>query len=350
MNIVPFNPAVSRATQGLIPATLSEALKFADVMAGAKLVPEALQKSPSDCLMVIQQAVRWQMDPFAVAQECSVIQGKLMYSGKLVAAVINVRGDLEERLWFVYEGEGDNRTITVSGRRRGEDKARTATVALKNARTSNTQWSRQPDQQLMYHGTRVWARRHMPELMLGVFSPEEFDEAVARGNARIEQLAPVNPPAVPAVPPHDPETGEIRPEAATPYAIAVPKADTQWRQYVQWGSRYIAAIGGRDGQRNRQMAKTQRRHAGRYQEQRGENLRRIVPHIRRRQKLAGAWGQEQVFSRNKQAKPVNLLTTRTTYGENEYVTRKDHPVRWTIASFNRRFRLRRQRRRHILAK
>jgi hypothetical protein len=44
--------------------------------------------------MVIQQAVRWQMDPFAVAQECSVIQGKLMHSGKLVAAVVNARGNL----------------------------------------------------------------------------------------------------------------------------------------------------------------------------------------------------------------------------------------------------------------
>ena len=28
----------------------------------------------------------------------------------------------------------------------------------------------------MYHGTRVWARRHTPELMLGVYSEEEFDE------------------------------------------------------------------------------------------------------------------------------------------------------------------------------
>ena len=34
----------------------------------------------------------------------------------------------------------------------------------------------QPDQQLAYHGSRVWARRHAPELMLGVYSPEEFDE------------------------------------------------------------------------------------------------------------------------------------------------------------------------------
>ena len=42
----------------------------------------------------------------------------------------------------------------------------------------------------MYHGTRVWAPRHTPELMLGVYSEEEFDEPKKR-------------------PTHNPNTGEI---------------------------------------------------------------------------------------------------------------------------------------------
>lgn len=161
---------------GLVPENMSEAMKLAEMMAGAKLVPAALQKSPADCLMVIQQAIRWDMDPFAVAQECSVIQGKLMHSGKLVAAVVNARGSLTQRLSFEYSGEGDNRTIKVSGQLQGEPSPRVVEVVLKNAKTQNSMWQKQPDQQLMYHGTRVWARRHTPELMLGVYSPEEFDE------------------------------------------------------------------------------------------------------------------------------------------------------------------------------
>lgn len=162
---------------GLVPTNMGDAMRLADMMATAKLVPVGLQKSPADCLMVIQQAVRWQMDPFAVAQECSVIQGKLMHSGKLVAAVVNARGKLAERLRFDYEGVGDNRTIKVSGRMEGETSPREVTVKLKDARTNNAMWVKQPDQQLMYHGSRVWARRHTPELMLGVYSPEEFEDA-----------------------------------------------------------------------------------------------------------------------------------------------------------------------------
>ena len=102
-----------------------------------------------------------------------------MHSGKLVAAVVNSRGNLTQRLSYEYGGEGQNRTITVSGQLQGEAAPRTVKVVLRNAVTNNKVWQTQPDQQLMYHGVRVWARRHTPELMLGVYSPEEFDDAVA---------------------------------------------------------------------------------------------------------------------------------------------------------------------------
>ena len=180
---------------GLVPESMAEAMKLAEMMAGATLVPSALQKKPADCLMVIQQAIRWDMDPFAVAQECSVIQGKLMHSGKLVAAVVNARGNLSRRLSFEYSGDGDDRTIVVRGTLHGEPEPRDVKVVLRNAKTQNAMWQKQPDQQLMYHGTRVWARRHTPELMLGVNSPEEFDEAP------ITSKRPT--------PSHDAETGEV---------------------------------------------------------------------------------------------------------------------------------------------
>ena len=169
------------AHAALVPANMTEATKLAEIMASAKLVPMGLQKSPADCLQVVLQAVRWNMDAFAVAQECSVIQGKLMHSGKLVAAVVNTRGNLIRRLSFEYTGaeRSPERTIIVSGQLQGEAEPRTVKVTLKSAKTTAKVWDTQPDQQLMYHGARVWARRHTPELMLGVYSPEEFDDVRA---------------------------------------------------------------------------------------------------------------------------------------------------------------------------
>jgi len=160
----------------LVPAGTSEALQLANMMATGKLVPTHLQRSPGDCLMVIEQAMRWSMSPFAVAQCTSVIQGRLMFEGKLVAAALNSSGVLARRLDYEFAGEGATRKVTVRGTLRGEESARELSVELKDAKTTNGMWTKQPDQQLVYFATRAWARRYAPEVMLGVYAPEEFDE------------------------------------------------------------------------------------------------------------------------------------------------------------------------------
>jgi len=169
-----------RATGALIPTDLDQAVKLATLMSDGGLVPAHLQGKPANCLMVIEQAIRWGMSPFAVAQCTSVIQGKLMYEGKLVAAVVNSRGELTERLRFKYEGDGRDRTCIITGKLRGETEHRSVSVTFGLVRSRNEVWDRQPDQQLAYYGVRVWARRHLPEVMLGVYGPDEnFDEEEA---------------------------------------------------------------------------------------------------------------------------------------------------------------------------
>lgn len=163
----------------LVPQSLDQAAKLAELMARGKLVPSHLHNSPGDCLMVIEQAMRWGMSPFAVAQSTSVIQGKLMFEGKLVAAALQTSGLLATRLSYDYSGEGDARQVEISATMAGEREPRKVVVTLKEARTSNKMWQTQPDQQLAYHGARVWARRYAPEVMLGVYSPEEMPDVPA---------------------------------------------------------------------------------------------------------------------------------------------------------------------------
>lgn len=163
----------------LMPQTMDQAARLAEMMSKGKLVPTHLQSSPGDCLMVIEQAARWGMSPFAVAQCTSVIQGKLMFEGKLVAAALHTSGALSTRLDYQYFGEGADRKITVSAILAGETKPRSIDVKLADAKTNNGMWTKQPDQQLAYHGARVWARRYAPEVMLGVYAPEEMDAPLA---------------------------------------------------------------------------------------------------------------------------------------------------------------------------
>lgn len=159
-------------------STLEEAINFSSQMAKANLLPAHLKGSPADCLRVVMQAARWQMDPFAVADKTSVIGGKLMHEGQLVSAVINSRGGLTKRLTYNFEGEGENRVLTVSGQLKGENEPRTIelTVQLAKKINKNGQMGINPDQQMTYIGARLWARRHTPELMMGVYTPDEVTE------------------------------------------------------------------------------------------------------------------------------------------------------------------------------
>lgn len=158
-------------------STMAEAMEFSNQMAKAKLLPAHLQNSPADCLRVIMQAARWQFDPFAVAEKTSVISGKLMYEGQLVTAVVNSRGNMSKRLAYTFEGEGDKRVLTVTGTIEGESEPRTIKLPFDLAKriNKNGQMNINPDQQACYIGARIWARRHMPELMMGVYTPDEID-------------------------------------------------------------------------------------------------------------------------------------------------------------------------------
>lgn len=169
-------PAVTPSGSTLMPSDMSGAIRLAEMMATAKLVPPHLQGKPGDCLMVIEQAMRWGMSPFAVAQCTSVIQGRLMFEGKLVAAALESSSILDGHLDYEFDGKGDTREITVIATRRGETKPRDVNVKIKDVKTTNGMWVKQPDQQLVYSGTRVWARRWAPGVMLGVYTPEEFDD------------------------------------------------------------------------------------------------------------------------------------------------------------------------------
>jgi hypothetical protein len=159
----------------LVPQSMEAAIRMAEMMARAKMLPTHLQGSPGDCLMVVEQAGRWGMSPFAVAQCTSVIQGKLMFEGKLVAAALHTSGALATRLAYDYSGEGAARVVRVSAILAGEKEPRFVDVRLADAKTTNGMWTKQPDQQLAYHGARVWARRYAPEVMLGVYAPEEME-------------------------------------------------------------------------------------------------------------------------------------------------------------------------------
>ena len=174
MNALTTTSSNGTGGNSMVPQNMDQAVRLAEMMSRGKLVPAHLHASPGDCLMVIELAMRLGMSPFAVAQCTSVISGKLMLEGKLVAAAVESSGQIVGFIDYEFTGEGADLSITVSATRRGESGPRTIDLAFRDAKTTNGMWVKQPKQQLVYAGTRVWARRWLPSVMLGVYSPEEM--------------------------------------------------------------------------------------------------------------------------------------------------------------------------------
>lgn len=158
--------------------------RIARMLGNSALTPKHLHGSTpeetlANCFRVVNQAIRWQFDPFAVADETYVVSGKLGYQGKLVAAVIHTRAGLEGRLTCSFEGTGDKRKITITGKFRHESDPRIITLEVGQAKTQNKLWTVDPDQKLWYSGVIKWARRHCPEVIMGVLTEDDLERMQA---------------------------------------------------------------------------------------------------------------------------------------------------------------------------
>ena len=214
------------------PVNAMDRMALCRELATARLVPPAFQKSPADLFLVMNTCERLRLDFFLTIGECYVISGKVGFSGKMAAAMLNSSGMLAERLSYVYAGEGDERTITVSARLHGETTSRSVEVRLGNVKTQNAQWTKQPDQQLGYSGARTWGRLHLSEVMLGM----QFDDEV-------RDMVDVTPHREPT-PMHPPDLQQgttieqpSEAEYIEPYRMVAPAGDEDWRQ---WAQAYIA--------------------------------------------------------------------------------------------------------------
>ena len=168
---------------------MQEVVDFAQVMSRAKgVLRKDFFENPGGCLALTMQALRWEMDPFAVAAKAYIVDGGVAYEAQLVHAVVNTRAPIEGPLQTEYAGEGDMRTIVVRGTLRGGEVKEYLSPPLRQIKGKSPLWTKDPDQQLHYYGTRSWARRWCPEVLLGIYTPDEL--AAGMGPAAARDVTP----------------------------------------------------------------------------------------------------------------------------------------------------------------
>jgi hypothetical protein len=237
---------VTKATGGLDFSRMGEVMEFAKLMGMSDVaVPKHLRNNPGACLAVTMQAVEWGFSPFQVANKSYSVNDRLAYESQLIHAVILKRAPVKGRTKVEYTGEGPTRVCRVwvdlkdePGQIAEYTSPPFATIQPKNSPL----WKTDPDQQLFYFSARSLARRHFPDVILGVYAKDEIEDSSpigpdhardvtpAKGSALAARLASgpkattgfdaafvAVETATPAAkakqePAHDPETGEIAEE------------------------------------------------------------------------------------------------------------------------------------------
>lgn len=229
LHVLP-HAATSTSVLVLDGDSLDKMMRLAEVMAtGRATLPKHFNGNPADCLAVVMQSMQWKMNPFAVAQKTHLVNGVLGYEAQLVNAVITTCAPVLDRLHYEWFGawekvigkftikNGDKGEYRVPGWKledeeglgvkvwatfRGEDEPRVLELLLAQARTRNsTLWADDPRQQLAYLATKRWSRLYCPDVILGVYSPDELEETAPT----IRDVSPARSAAPAELPPYPDE-------------------------------------------------------------------------------------------------------------------------------------------------
>jgi len=161
-----------------------DVMEFAKMMAvSGQAVRPDFRGNPGMCMAITFLAIEWRMSPFQIASKSYIVNDNLAFESQLIHAVIEARAPLQGRLRCEYEGEGPNLVCIVEGHFIGETHPHIyRSPVLSKVKKKSPLWVDDPEQQLWYYASRAWARKWAPDVLMGLYTPEEY-----RDNPRLGQ-------------------------------------------------------------------------------------------------------------------------------------------------------------------
>lgn len=216
LDAVPVNVGNSANSLVLDARSMDSMLSMANLMAESSVtLPAHFRGKAADCLAVVMQSMQWRMNPFAVAQKTHIVNGTLGYEAQLVNAVVISMAPTKDRLHFDWFGDWKNvskddkshdRGVRVWATLKGEDEPRELVLTMGQVGSvrNSPLWANDPRQQIAYLAIKRWSRLYCPDVILGVYTPDEIEEiditprAPAR-NSTPSQLATAAATTAPAL-------------------------------------------------------------------------------------------------------------------------------------------------------
>jgi hypothetical protein len=156
-----------------------QVMEYAKLMAASQsAVPKHLRGQPGACLGILDDAIRFGINPYALARKSYFVNDTLAYEAAVFMAVVNAHAPLKTRPDIKWQGEGPERVCIVTGIFRDGAVREYRSPRFADIQPKNSPlWKHDPDQQQSYFSLRGFARRWCPEVILGIHDVDELREA-----------------------------------------------------------------------------------------------------------------------------------------------------------------------------
>ena len=191
-----------KQTFSLAPKDLDEAMRFADMLASASIVPKDYIGKPGNVLVAIQWGMELGLQPMQAMQSIAVINGRPSLWGDAMLALVKAHPAFE---WIKEDCDGNIATCTV--KRRGEPEV-TQSFSLEEAKKAGLTgkqgpWTQYPKRMLQMRARGFALRDAFPDALRGVISAEEARDTPAErdmGAAEVVSSRPAAQPTPAALP------------------------------------------------------------------------------------------------------------------------------------------------------
>jgi len=178
---IPLARDIVPTDRRLLPCSLDDLNAGADIIqAAGGFVSKELRSDRGACVAVAYMAALHGTDLIGTASQAYSVGGRLAFMAQYINAL--VQRHLSARPVYSYQGAGATRAVSVTAIPKGAsavlsyNSPQIGQIKVKNSPL----WVTDPDQQLSYYGIRAWSRRHMPDVLLGIYAVEELQSISIR--------------------------------------------------------------------------------------------------------------------------------------------------------------------------
>lgn len=164
-------------------ARFEHAYRVANMLSQSSMVPKHFQGQPSNCLIALNMAGKFNLDPLMVMLKMPIVKDKPTMEGQLVIALVNAQMPFDTKLKFEIVDSDKLEDVkctcwAMDGGERIEYSLSVKEATAIGQAGTNANWKNKGSAKLMlmYRTATYLVRTHAPEVLLGLYTTDEMQD------------------------------------------------------------------------------------------------------------------------------------------------------------------------------